>query len=467
MIPDDACDVLSSSCEEVAKVLESKQVSEWEVFATQAWGMQVEIENDCLNLAGGGGEGGIGIRVVDSGAFGFSYLADASKANQAVDDAIKVARMSPRVEGFSLPTDSGSSRVDGLFDAGVCNLTPDDLMSDCDLIISQAKDIDQRISLLSGGISNSATASAILTSNGIEDSGKTSCHSVSLQSAIDEDDQLTSSWEGKSSRSLIKDFDSLIEKAVHWTTITRNPLPDGQDAVDSPVLMTGDGFSPLFSMVVPNALTGERLARSESLWSGKHGKLVMADHLSVIDDRCMEGGMSSSGRDGEGLATTRRELVSGGKMIDSIWSTRDAAKQVADGNVDEAVSTASASRGSHHSPPSVGCGDLSLVSSSRTHSRDELIEIMEEGYIVHSVMGAHTANPTSGDFSVTTSSILRVEGGEVIGSVRQAGLSGNMASALAGKVILGNDVHVKGSYTSGTMHLTDAVLFEGLRVNPL
>ena len=42
---------------------------------------------------------------------------------------------------------------------------------------------------------------------------------------------------------------------------------------------------------------------------------------------------------------------------------------------------------------------------------------MEEGYIVHSVMGAHTANPTSGDFSVTTSTILRVEGGEIIGAL--------------------------------------------------
>ena len=44
---------------------------------------------------------------------------------------------------------------------------------------------------------------------------------------------------------------------------------------------------------------------------------------------------------------------------------------------------------------------------------------MENGYIVHSVMGAHTANPTSGDFSVTTSTILRVENGEIAGALSQ------------------------------------------------
>ena len=54
---------------------------------------------------------------------------------------------------------------------------------------------------------------------------------------------------------------------------------------------------------------------------------------------------------------------------------------------------------------------------------------MNEGYVVNSVWEP-MQNPTSGDFSVTTSSILRVENGEIIGSIKQAGLSGNMAKAL-------------------------------------
>jgi PmbA protein len=91
---------------------------------------------------------------------------------------------------------------------------------------------------------------------------------------------------------------------------------------------------------------------------------------------------------------------------------------------------------------------------------------MEDGYIVHSVMGAHTANPTSGDFSVTTSTLLRVEGGEILGPVKQAGLSGNLAKALSSEVYLGDDVRVQGSYSSGAMHLPDVLLMQGLRINP-
>ena len=96
-----------------------------------------------------------------------------------------------------------------------------------------------------------------------------------------------------------------------------------------------------------------------------------------------------------------------------------------------------------------------------------MLELMGDGYVVNSVMGAHTANPTSGDFSVTTSSILRVENGEIIGSVKQAGISGNMAKALSENVILGDEIRPQGSYSSGTMYVPNVLLNHGLRVNPV
>ena len=230
--------------------------------------------------------------------------------------------------------------------------------------------------------------------------------------------------------------------------------------------MTSDGFSPLFSVVVPSAIKGERLARGESFWSGKMNEIVMADHLSLVDNGLLEGGMSSGSRDDEGVPSRSQNIVDSGRLTGELWSTRDAAKLVSEGKVSSAQTTASASRGGHTSPPICGCSDLILSSNANTHSRDRLIEEMEEGYVVHSVMGAHTANPTSGDFSVTTSTILRVEGGEVIGALSQAGFSGNMAKALQGRVILGNSSKRKGSYSTGSMHVPDVLMLDGLRINP-
>ena len=107
-----------------------------------------------------------------------------------------------------------------------------------------------------------------------------------------------------------------------------------------------------------------------------------------------------------------------------------------------------------------------MTTSEATRSWEQLLEHMGDGYVVNSVMGAHTANPTSGDFSVTTSAILKVENGEVVGALKQAGLSGNLAKAMDAEVVLGADVRRQGSYSSGSMHLPDVLLMDGLRINP-
>ena len=73
---------------------------------------------------------------------------------------------------------------------------------------------------------------------------------------------------------------------------------------------------------------------------------------------------------------------------------------------------------------------------------------------------------TSGDFSVTTSTILKVENGQIKGALSQAGFSGNLASALNGNVILGDSSIRKGSYSTGSMHVPDVLLMDGLRINP-
>ena len=233
------------------------------------------------------------------------------------------------------------------------------------------------------------------------------------------------------------------------------------------MLMTSEGFSPLFSVVVPNAVKGEKLARSESFWSNKMNQAVISSDLTLIDDGTVNGCRSSGSRDDEGVPTRKNILIQSGKLIGSLWSTRDAAQQIAEGRVTGAATTGSAVRSGHQSPPISGCSNLFLSTNSKTHQFDNMLELMGDGYVVNSVMGAHTANPTSGDFSVTTSSILRVENGEIIGSVKQAGISGNMAKALSENVILGDEIRPQGSYSSGTMYVPNVLLNHGLRVNPV
>ena len=86
--------------------------------------------------------------------------------------------------------------------------------------------------------------------------------------------------------------------------------------------MTSEGFSPLFSMVVPPAMTGEKMVRKESFWAEHLGEQVINPALSIRDDGLLEGGMSSGSRDAEGYLASQRTLVEQGRLTSMLWSAR-------------------------------------------------------------------------------------------------------------------------------------------------
>jgi PmbA protein len=466
MLPSDAEDRLLASAKRLADACKASGVQQWDLVGFQSYGHELDIEAGKITMAGGGGEGGFGVRLVDQGRFGFAHLVDVSGAERAVQQALDIANKSPSVDGFVLPSAEPAQNVGGRFDAKLLDVSPEDLLEQADGVLATVASLDERAVVTGGGVGISATASCFMNSEGILSSGVTTSHGIGLQVTIDVDGELTSSYQGQSSRTQLDEVPSCVERAVHWAQVTQNPLEVESEAVDSPVLLTSEGFSPLFSMVVPPALTGEKMVRKESFWSDQLNHQVLNPKLTVVDDGLLEGGMSSGSRDAEGVPRQRRTLVDKGRLAAMLWSTRDAAQQVAEGRIDVASSTGSAASGGHQAPPSTGCTELFLTSSEAGRTQEALLETMQNGYIVNSVMGAHTANPSSGDFSVTTSAILKVEDGEIVGALKQAGLSGNLAKALNGEVLLGNETRRQGSYSSGSMHLPDALLMSGLRVNP-
>lgn len=466
MLPDGAEERLLANAKTIADACHQAGAQQWDIVGFQAYGQQLDIEAGKVTMAAGGGEGGFGVRVVQGGRFGFAHMVDVSGAQEAVQQAMKIAAMSPEIEGFVLPSEQEAQPVGGLFDAAILGVEPETLLEQADAILSTVASLDDRAVVTGGGLGVSATASILMTSEGIESSGVTTSHGLGVQVTLDVDGGLTSSYQGESSRALMADVPACVEQAVHWAQITQQPVDMESGAVDAPVLFTSEGMAPLFSMVVPPAMTGEKLVRKESFWSEQQGKQVLADHLSIVDEGRLEGGLSSGARDGEGVPRRQQTLIENGRLVGSFWSTRDAAQQVAEGRTSEAWSTGSATSGGHQSPPSTGCTELMFTSRHAGRSWEQLVEEMDNGFIVNGVMGAHTANPTSGDFSVTTSSILRVVDGEVVGPLKQAGLSGNLAQSLNGQVVLGDDVRRQGSYSTGRMHLPAVLLHDGLRINP-
>lgn len=466
LMPDDAEARLLDGCTKLGELAEAAGAGQWEVVASQGYGLEVEVERGRVSLAGGGGDGGFGIRVVEDGRYGFAYMGNMDSAEVSVNQALDIARRSPRIEGFELAADSGSTCVEGMFDGRIEQLTAEDLLSAADDLVSISQSLCPQAVVTGGGVQAGVGVAAILTSEGIEDAGAISSHGFGVQLTIDDDGLLTSGWEGHSSRELLQAPDEVIAEAAWWASQTRNRTKAKAEVGDAPVVFTDSGFGGLFATIIPQATLGDRQARGESFWANRIGEQVLESHLSLTDDRTMTGGKNSGGRDAEGRATKRNHVVTEGCLKSSLWATRDAAEQVALGNVEYAESTSSAARDGHDGPPYPSAGNLLLSSSENPLSREVLLSEMVDGYLIGSVMGAHTANPTSGDFSVTSSHILHIEGGEIVGALAQAGISGNLPSALTAGVSLGNRPLPHGGWSGGSVYVPDILLRNGIRVNP-
>ena len=107
--------------------------------------------------------------------------------------------------------------------------------------------------------------------------------------------------------------------------------------------------------------------------------------------------------DGEGSPTRRTPLLEGGQLLTFLFDVRTARRAGRE-------TTASASRGSYRSPPSVGTSNL-IVSPGRRRPRRSSSATPGQGLYVTDVAGLHSGvNPVSGTFSVGASGRLIEKG---------------------------------------------------------
>ena len=174
------------------------------------------------------------------------------------------------------------------------------------------------------------------------------------------------------------------------------------------------------STLIP-ALSGKNVHAGRSLLKDKLNEEIAVNSLKVYDLPSTTEGLGSVLWDTEGTPTKRIDFIKNGALNAFAYDIRTASRY-------GKVSTGSAVRSGASGSPGIGHHNL-LVEGRNT-------EVLEEPAVfIKSVVGAHTANPMSGDFSVELSNAFLAENGELTTPVRKAMLAGNVFEML--KVIQG------------------------------
>lgn len=200
-----------------------------------------------------------------------------------------------------------------------------------------------------------------------------------------------------------------------------------------PVLFESPMAAGLLGAYV-QATSGGALYRKTTFLGNSLGKVVLAKHLDILEDPHLVGGKGSSPFDGEGVRTSRRQVVSAGKVQGYFLSSYSARKL--------GMRTTGNAGGSHN---------LTL-SSRTTQPGDDLAAMLKKlgrGLFVTELMG-QGVNQVTGDYSRGASGYW-VENGEIAYPVQEITIAGNLKDIFKGIDAVGADAYTYGGKTVGSV----------------
>jgi PmbA protein len=212
------------------------------------------------------------------------------------------------------------------------------------------------------------------------------------------------------------------------------------DTRTCPVLFEAPLAAGLLGAFV-QATSGGALYRKSTFLLDSLGKSVFPEHIQILEDPHLIGGVGSAPFDEEGVRTVRRKVVKDGVVQGYFLSTYSARKL--------GMQTTGNAGGSHN---------LSLTSSLTRRSDDfvGMLRKMGRGLLVTELMGQGT-NYVTGDYSRGASGFW-VENGEIQYPVEEITIAGNMKDMFQQIVAIGNDVLIRGNKETGSILIENMVI---------
>lgn len=410
----------------------------WEIFIANSETINVESKNDILSFAKQEIEKGVGIRIIKDNKIGFAYTTDLDKIYETAQKALDNAKLNKLDENYEFAHVEKVTDVKGTYDARYDDLSLDECCKFLENIIERTKDNDCNV--ISAGFSASKGEELIINSNGVSIYDKGTGFSGGLSVYIEKDGQYAASYDYNSSRHLDLEYEKLTDDACKLVHDSLNPKTIETKNCD--VILDYYAASGLLSTFI-QGFNSENVLRGRSILHDKINTEITDSNLTIIDNPLLENAMGTSKCDGEGTASKKTTLVEDGVLKSFLYDIYTANKSGCE-------STSNGYRASYLTTPDVSPSNLELKFKNSI-GLDEI----DSGIITTNVLGAHTANPISGDFSVELSNAFTVENGEITDGVKKAMISGNIYELMKKCESIESEIKQKGSFIIPKIMLHD------------
>ncbi|MCX5788519.1 MAG: TldD/PmbA family protein [Elusimicrobia bacterium] len=420
-----------------------------ELYVSRVTDRGIELREGQLETLQESVEEGVGLRVIRDGRAGFAFCVglDLDEVERAFDRVLDQLTFLPPDPDKVLPAPqaaAGDAVLASLLEPGLLDAPAQARIDALKTLEADTLKADGKVKrVLRGGYGESRGSVAIASTRGVMAYEEATSCGVSVSAVAEQDAEVqigSASSAGRRYADL--DFARVAREAAYRTVVQlgAKKLPTARRAVV---------FDPWVSAevleLIAGMLSADAVQRGRSLLAGKLGRSVGSALATFIDDPRRPGGLASSLFDAEGVPTRRKTSIEAGVVREYFYDASTAAKE-------GRASNGSAGRGSYKGVPSPGSSNFYLQPGAMT--RDALIRDTADGILVLELMGLHTADPVSGEFSVGLSGV-EIKDGRLGAGVRGAMVSGNLLDLLSRLDAVGDDLVFYAGSASPTFRVAD------------
>ncbi len=440
-------EVIASYAVEQAK---NKGAFAAEAYVIKADATELEIVEQKVETMKFANDIGVGIRVVsDYGQIGFAYTSSFDKysINEAIESSLINCSKSFRDPCNRLPTAKADKTADIRTDRSIRTIKIEDKIKLAKNTELAAINSDKRIKRGERiKYQDMIYDIAIVNSYGIFADYQSNVCGISAVVLAEENDEIQRGMALKYSRN----FEELQAETVGQEAAndaTRLLGAQRIPTVKASILLSPFIAANMFSIMI-SAICADSAQKGKSPLHNRLNQKVVSPLISLIDDGTLDNGIASSPVDGEGVITQQTDIIVDGRLNQFLHNSYTA-------NKCGVLSTGNGVRHSFKSLPEVGPTNIFIKSG--IEQATDIIKGTQTGLYVTNVMGIHTANTITGDFSLAADGIW-IKSGEFVGPVRGVAIAGNILDLFSNVDAVGDDLRFFGSRGAPTLRISEIMI---------
>lgn len=372
---------------------------------------------------------GISFRVVSNNGVGFAYTSNLTKKDieLAVKKAYEIAKSKGKDPYFKSLPEPKASTVKGIYDEKLATLEFDDIADIFELIESSST-IHKALKPIFTSVIKVSEKHVLRNSFGVNVQEKATFFIAFL--GILTTKGITPNFHMDVMSTRKYDFDpskfgkQVGEEALSCSGPKTINFKGKCDVILHPNAFIGTPKGLLD--LVMHQVKASSLVEGKSLFIDKVNEEIASPELTITDDGTLNDGLFTSSHDAEGVPHQKTTIIQNGILQSFIYDTYYGNKfgRRSSGNSSRFKITDIAT---YRTPPFVDC--TNIVIEKGDANLESLIGEIKEGFYVKSVMGTHTANELTGDFSLPFSG-FKIENGKIKHPVMMTMVSGNIVNLL-------------------------------------